>query len=152
MNWSGLSRGRQLLLVSSVLLLIDSFFKWQKACFGDICAGVSGWHGFWGVVMGLLTIVLIAWLIVAAMNLVDAKVGVDHHVLEAAIAGLLTLVVIIKFLTANELRAWPSWVGLILGLLIGVGAYLRFSEGPTDVRAHNPATTGAAPPPPPPPA
>jgi hypothetical protein len=145
MNWSGLSLGRQILLVSGVLLLIDSFLKWQQACFGSICAGVSGWHGFWGVVMGLLTIALIAWLIVAILNLANLSLGIADNVIEAGVAVLLTVVVIIKFLTANELRHWPAWIGLILGLAIGAGGFLRFGEGATTR-----APSAAAPPPPPP--
>lgn len=148
MNWSGLSLGRQVLLVSSVLLLIDSFLHWQEVCAGGHCfGGVSGWHGFWGVIMGLLTIALIAWLVVAIMNLVNLSLGIADNMIEAIVAWVLTAVVIIKFLTANEFRHWPSWIGLILGIVIAVGGWLRFSEADAPARA---TATPSAPPPPPP--
>jgi hypothetical protein len=139
MNWSGLSLGRQILLVSSVVLLIDSFLHWQAA--GPY--GVSGWHGFWGVVMGLLTIALLAWLIVAILNLANLSLGIADNMIEALLAWVLTAVVVIKFLTANEFRHWPAWIGLLLGIIIAVGGWLRFSEGTAPAR-----TTTTAPPPP----
>jgi len=57
--------GRQLILGAGVLLLLDTFLDWQhvSASFGGVTVGggQSAWHGFWGVIMGLALIVLLAW-------------------------------------------------------------------------------------------
>src|SRR6478736_888940 len=55
-----LALGRQLILVGGVLLIIDSFFAWQKITFNGIgiSASASAWHG-WGVLMALLTIAIV---------------------------------------------------------------------------------------------
>jgi hypothetical protein len=96
---------------------------------GSRCAGVSGWHGAAGVILGLLTLALLVWELLGAfapdvtknMNLPDGLIG-------AGLAGLVAIFVLIKFLSANEFRHWPEWVGLLLGIAIAAGAWLRFSE------------------------
>jgi hypothetical protein len=148
-DWRGLSTGRQVLLVSGLLLFIDLFFQWQQVCasapgFGTHCAGVSGWHGI-GVLTGLLTIALLAWELIGALgvDLGDAMRNLPTALISAALAAAVALFVIIEFLTHNEFRHWPAWVGLVLGIVIAVGAWLRFSESPTT------APTPSAPPAPP---
>jgi hypothetical protein len=39
---------------------------------------------------------------------------------------------VLKFLTANELRRWPEWVGLVLALAIGYGGWLAYNEARGD--------------------
>jgi uncharacterized membrane protein len=42
---------------------------------------------------------------------------------------------VIKFLVDNEARHWPSWVGLILAIVIGFGGFLRWSgDSPKEMR------------------
>ncbi|MDX6494012.1 MAG: hypothetical protein QOH02_1947 [Gaiellaceae bacterium] len=135
MDWANWSMSRKILLPASALLLIFmSFFDWQQTCVtiptvGSRCAGVSGWHGAAGVILGLLTLALLVWELLGAfapdvtknMNLPDGLIG-------AGLAGLVAIFVLIKFLSANEFRHWPEWVGLLLGIAIAAGAWLRFSE------------------------
>jgi hypothetical protein len=135
MDWANWSMSRKILLPASALLLIFmSFFDWQQTCVtiptvGSRCAGVSGWHGAAGVILGLLTLALLVWELLGAfapdvtrnMNLPDGLIG-------AGLAGLVAIFVLIKFLSANEFRHWPEWVGLLLGIAIAAGAWFRFSE------------------------
>src|SRR5215217_5698960 len=72
-QWNALPLSRKLLLGAGLLLLIDTFFAWQKVSVGiggvEIAsAKANGWHGFFGVVMGLLTIALLAWVIARALG------------------------------------------------------------------------------------
>jgi hypothetical protein len=54
-----LSTGTKIVLAAGLLLLIDTFFAWQEvsASIGGVevaSASANAWHGFWGVVMGLM--------------------------------------------------------------------------------------------------
>ena len=60
-NLNALSLGRKLVLGAGVLLLIDTFLHWQEVSFGGLSGGQTAWHGFWGVLLGLMTVVLLAW-------------------------------------------------------------------------------------------
>ena len=62
-NLSTLSRGTQILAAAGVLLLIDMFLDWQSIDVGPFSVGENAWSGFWGIVMGLGLLVLLAWVI-----------------------------------------------------------------------------------------
>lgn len=129
-RFNALSRGMQVMLVGSVLLLIDSFFDWQQVSgtvFGEeISAGASGWHGV-GFIMGILTIVLIAWIVVR-LAAAHVKLPVSDAMTGALLGFLILLFTVIKFFVDNEARHWPAWVGLILAVVIAVGAWWAVQE------------------------
>ena len=129
-RFNALSRGMQVMLVGSILLLIDSFFDWQQVSgtvFGqEISAGASGWHGV-GFIMGILTIVLIAWIVVR-LAASDVKLPVSDAMTGALLGFLILLFTVIKFFADNEARHWPAWVGLILAFVIAVGAWWAVQE------------------------
>jgi hypothetical protein len=147
-DWGGLSTGRKVLLVGGVLLVIDLFLHWQSKDIGPITVSRSGWHGI-GVLVGLLTLAMIAWEMIGALgvDLGDAVRNLPTNLISAALAAAVTLFTIIEFLTHNEIRSWPAWIGLILAIVIAVGGWLRFSEGET---AATPTTSTTTPPPTPP--
>jgi hypothetical protein len=130
MDWANWSMSRKILLPASALLLIFmSFFDWQQFCSGPICAGVSGWHGGAGVILGILTLALLVWeLLGAFVPDVTRNMNLPEGLIGAGVAGLVAIFVLIKFLSANEFRHWPEWIGLLLGIAIAVGAWFRFSE------------------------
>ena len=69
-RFNALSRGSKVMLIAGVLLLIDTFFAWQQVEVEEfgIEASQNAWHGFWGVLLGLLTIAMIAWIVAGAMG------------------------------------------------------------------------------------
>ena len=132
---SALGRGTQIMLLGSVLLLIDTFLPWQKfgneeireaveAVGGDLSP--SAWRGFLGWVMGLILIVLLAWLAVRI-----ASVNIPLPVSTAMTAGLLgTLILffaLIKNLADDESTIW-SYIGVGLAVVIAVGAWQQIQE------------------------
>lgn len=127
-RFNKLSRGMQIMLVGSVLLLISTFFNWQEVSFEFLgesaSSGVSGWHGFLGVVMGLLTIVLIAWL-VARLAAVDIPVPVS--LTGAVLAFLIFACALIKNLVDDYSTFW-SYLGVAFAALVAVGAWLQIQE------------------------
>ena len=115
------------MLVGGVLLLIDSFFHWQSVSIGPITASRNAWHG-WGVIAGLLTIVLVVWL-AARVAAADLRLPVSDTLAGAALAVLILLFTFLKFIVDNEFRTFWAWLGLILAVLIAVGAWLQVQMG-----------------------
>lgn len=163
---SSAALGARLLLGASTLLVVDLFFSWQNACanagpFGKICGSLSGWHGI-GILVGILAIALIVWEGVQLAG-VAPKLGVAPALVSAGLAAATALFALIEFLSHSQARSWPAWIGLVLAVAIGVGAFRRFAEaggksalgpaiggggaaGPTPPAA---SSTPPAPPPPP---
>ena len=123
-----LSMPAQAVLAGTVLYIIFSFFDWQQACFGSACAGVSEWHGGGGTITVLSAFLLLAWEIVRLLNVRINVGGVSPGLISFGLTLLLLLLTIITFLTHNELRHWPAWIGLILAIGIAVAGFMRSKE------------------------
>jgi hypothetical protein len=132
-RFNALGRGAQLMLIGGVLLLIDLFLPWQD--FGNefsdavgVDASFSGWRGVGGVLVGLLTIVLLAWLIVRLAS-VNVPLPVSTAMTAAIIGTLILIFTVIKLLTilGDEATIW-AWVGLALAIVIAVGSFMTVQE------------------------
>jgi hypothetical protein len=157
-RFNALGRGMQVMLVGSVLLLITTFFNWQEVEFdlgplGEGSAGQSAWNGFWGFVMGLLTIVLLAW-IVARLAGVEIPIPVSAAMTSAILAFLILIFAVMKNLTDDYSTFW-SYLGIAFAALIALGAWLQIQEsggveslkGEIPSMASSSSTTAATPPP-----
>jgi hypothetical protein len=146
-----LPREVQVVLGGAVLYLIFSFFNWQQVSVLTITAGRSEWVGV-GVIAGLLSIALLLW---EAARAFDVKVqlgSLTPGLVSVALALLLLLFTVITFLSHNEARHWPAWVGLILSVVIAAAAFGRAREEGVEMPDLQSATRGhggSAPPPPP---
>jgi hypothetical protein len=140
-----LSRGMQIAAASAILLLLDSFLNWQSVDLPDPLGSVgqSAWHGFWGVVMGLLVLAFIAWLAVRLFGVRLPELPVPEKTITLVVAALILIFAVIKVLS-DDYRAWPAWVGIILAAGCVAGAYLMYQE--PDM-AEAPAAPAAPPPP-----
>lgn len=134
MDLRSVSLGHRIVAGCAAALFIDMLFTWQGVSILGTTVGVSGWHGLNGVILGLLTTALVAWevLLLLAERAADLRrrVPVPAELVSAALAGGVLVFGILKFVTANEVRRWPSWVGLVLALAIGYGGWLVRSEAP----------------------
>ena len=149
MSWSRMSAASKVLLIGSVLLFIDLFLPWYKASVGGLSATASGWHGPLGVLVGILVIVII---VMEALILLDMPVNVGTPVMrnqiEAGIALAVLVLTILHFLLKPSSGfalvhvGWEiwAWIGLILGIVIGYGGWLRWQEA--KVTTPPPATGG----------
>ncbi|HZN21373.1 MAG TPA: hypothetical protein VFB57_02295 [Gaiellaceae bacterium] len=167
-RFNALGRGAQIMLVGAILLLIDLFLPWQDFDVGGIAdelgvdATWSGWHGFAGVVLGLLTIIVLAWCIVRLAS-VDIPLPVSTAMTAALLGTLVLIFAIIKMLSilGDEQTIW-AWIGLVLAIVIAVGAFQTVQEaGGVDTLRTEASSLGsssaqtapaATTPPPPPPA
>ena len=141
-RFNALGRGAQLMLAAGVLFLISTFFNWQEVDIGPVEAGQSAWHGFWGVVMGLLAIVLVAWLIARVAG-IDIPLPVSAVLISAVLAVLIFVFALIKVLTDDFVSTW-AWIGLVLAALIVVGAWLEVqAAGGVDALRSEATTLGS---------
>jgi hypothetical protein len=157
---NALSNGTKLMAAAGILLFIDLFLSWQKTCIdtpiGDVCGKKSGWGGFWGVLLGLLTIALLIWLAIeiAQVDMSSVNLPVTNTMLTLGVGVLVLVVAVIKLLTilGDASTIW-SYIGVGLAALIAVGAYMNSQEaGESPFRSSSaeppPPDTTAAPPPP----
>jgi hypothetical protein len=134
-DMSRLSTASKILLGGSILLLIDSFLSWQRACAGNdffnICISRSMWNGdgaIFGVIGGLLLIALILWEAMGLVNM-DMNLGMSRSKISAYLGFGVLGFVVLKFIFAmTESPAYGAFIGLILALAIGYGAWMRFQE------------------------
>ena len=127
----GLSLGRKLILGSGLLLLIDTFLNWQSVSVRVsgvtvVSAGQSAWHGFWGVLLGLLTLAILLWVGAQVLG-VALPANIPTGLVTLALGGLIVLFALLKTLTESY-RAWPSYVGIVLAAGVAYGAWLAFQE------------------------
>src|SRR5579862_9360217 len=126
MDFSKLTLGSKIVAGAGILLLVDSFFHWQEVNFGPISAGVTMWHG-WGVLIGLTLLAILAW---EAVQLTETKIAVgplSPTMVTMLLAALLVLFTLIKVLSNDYVATW-AWVGLVLSIAVGVGAWLNMQE------------------------
>jgi len=146
-RFNALGRGAQMMLVAGVLLFIDMFLAWQRVDlpepFNDYTR--KGWYGAAGIILGLLTIVLLAWLIVRLAS-VDIPLPVSTAMSAAVIATLILIFAIIKLLSilGDKQTIW-AWVGLVLAIVIAVGAFQAVQEagGVDHLRTEATSLTGS---------
>jgi hypothetical protein len=129
-RFNALGRGAQLMLVGAVLLLITTFFHWQEIDLEilgvDASPGVSAWDDIGGIIMGLLTIVLIAWL-VARLAAVEIPIPLSAAMTSGILAFLIFIFALLKNLTDDYSTFW-SYLGLAFAALIAVGAWIQIQE------------------------
>jgi hypothetical protein len=139
---SKLTMASKIVLISGILLIIDSFLSWQRICvdlgalgLGSRCAGASAWGGsggFAGVIMGIALIVLVIW---EAVQLAGMAGNVNLPVAPSKGSAYLGFVIavfgILKFIIVLTSSIKPSlfgWIGLVLLVAIGYGSWMKFQE------------------------
>ena len=152
---SALSRGAQIMLGAGVLLFISLFLPWQDFDVGNIAeelgidASFNAWHGFWGWMLGLLTIVLLAWLVVR-IAAVDVPLPVSSAMLAGLLGTLILFFAVIKNLVDDESTIW-SYIGVLLAIAVAYGAWHQIQEAggvetlKTEASSMRPPSSGSEP-------
>lgn len=136
-----LSRETQVVLGGTVLYLVFSFFDWQQVSVFGITAGDSEWNGI-GIVAGLLAIFVLAWEALRFFG-VKLELGVSTALVSVSAILLLLVFTVITFLSHNEARHWPAWIGLILSIVVAIAGVVRARE--EGVQMPHPPTRPASP-------
>jgi hypothetical protein len=138
-NLKALGRGTQIMTVSAVLLLLVSFFRWQEIDLGVVSAGVSAWDDFLGILMGILAIVLIAR-IAARLAAVEIPIPLSFATTSFVLGVLIAAFAVIKNLTDDYSTFW-SYLGVVLAILVAVGAWMEVKEAGGMEMMRNEATS-----------
>jgi len=125
-NLKALGRGTQVMFIAAVLLLIVMFFHWQEVDTALGSFGQNAWHGFWGVVMGILTIVLVAR-IAARLAAVEVPIPLSFATTSFVLGILIAICAVLKLLTDDYRNFW-AFVGVVLAIAVAVGAWLEVQE------------------------
>jgi hypothetical protein len=130
-DMSNLSSANRILLVSSLLLLIDSFLPWQHHCVAGVCSGTNAWAGpagFLGVLMALSALGLLVFIVSSVLGAASA-LGAREVQVATWLAGGAVVFGVLRFLFAlfNH-AALFAWVGLVLLIVVAYGAYMRTQE------------------------
>ena len=125
-NLSTLSRGTQVIVAAGVLLLIDTFLEWQSVEVGPFSVGQNAWNGFWGIIMGLGLIVLLAWVIARVFD-VKLPTGLPEGPIVVGLGALVFVFALLKNLIDDYSTIW-SYIGVVLAAGVAYGAWLRFQE------------------------
>ena len=142
-DMSKMSTAEKLLAGGSILLLIDSFFPWQRSCASDIlgdlgdlggfdaCVSFTMWGGsgsFAGLIAGLLAIALV---VAGVLSMTGSMANMNMGSMSAdKLVGFLGLGVagfgLLKFLlVVTNAPGWAAFVGLVLLIAIGYGAWQK---------------------------
>ena len=130
-RFNALGRGTQIMVVAGVLLFIDLFLRWQEVEFdlgplGEGSAGVSAWDNFLGIILGLLMIVLLAWVAVRLAS-IDIPLPVSTAMTAALLGVLIVFFAVVKNLTDDYSTIW-SYIGVVLAIIVAVGAFQTVQE------------------------
>jgi hypothetical protein len=130
-----MSTGSKILIGGCLLLFISLFFPWQGVdlagldeLFGDLPdANVSGFNGL-GMIVAILAVATIAWEGMLAAGVKINMGTTSPALIGAGLGGATAVFTIIAFLTKLTAIKWGAFLGLILGLVVAYGAYMRFQE------------------------
>ena len=125
------TRGQRILLVSSLLLLVDSFLPWEAGSFeaGRFTVSLpskNGWEGV-GILAGLLVVALLVWEIGQLTGRAGA-VPVPAATTSALLAGGILLATVARVIAADDVRRYGAWFGLVLAFAVGYGGWIRLTE------------------------
>ena len=129
MDISKLSHGAKVVLVAGIVFLITSFFNWFEV--KNTSYGESMWHGI-GFLAGILLIALVVWQGIRLAN-IELELGVTPSMITAVLAVLLFIFTLIRFIAKPgggfadsfvDRTIW-AWIGLILSIVIVVGAWMN---------------------------
>jgi hypothetical protein len=131
-DMSKMSTASKILLGGGILYFIDLFLQWQRVCFSVVgasaCGGVNGIHGI-GILNMLIVLAIIGMevIVLAGMN-VEMGTPQMRSTVEAGLAGGLLVFTLLKILIDNDFISWPSYLGVVLAIVIAYGGWMRWQE------------------------
>lgn len=131
-DMSKMSTASKILLGGGILYFIDLFLQWQRVCFSVVgasaCGGVNGIHGI-GILNMLIVLAIIGMevILIAGMN-VEMGTPQMRSTVEAGLAGALLVFTLLKILIDNDFISWPSYLGVVLAIVIAYGGWMRWQE------------------------
>jgi hypothetical protein len=137
------SPATMILVLGGFLMFVDTLLAWQSVDVGDQTFTRNAWHGFWGVILGLLSIAFLAN-VVTQFGIIELKLKLPHRLFSIILAPAILVFAVIKNIDDSH-SGWASYAGIVLAALITYGAWLGWKEKPGKEKAEPPAALPAAP-------
>jgi hypothetical protein len=130
--------GTKVLAAAGTLLFVDLFMTWQEVAldFGpgaEVTRSLDAWDS-WGLLIGLLTLALLAGVVVRQTNDELAALG-GRWELAALVVTALVLVIVLAKSVRDDGSAWASYAGALLASLMTLGACLDWARARSEEAA-----------------
>jgi hypothetical protein len=135
-----------LLVLGAFLMLIDTLLAWQSINVGGLSYSRNAWHGFFGVVLGLLSVAFFLNALVQG-GIVESRYRLPHRHLAVVLAPAILVFALIKNIDDSH-SAWASYVGIVVAAAITYAAIQAWKAPPEPAatEAAAPAAPAALPP------
>src|SRR5262245_44927008 len=84
-----------LLVLGAFLMLIDTLLAWQSIDVGGLSYSRNAWHGFFGVILGLLSVAFFLNALVQG-GIVESRYRLPHRHLAVVLAPVILVFALIK--------------------------------------------------------
>jgi hypothetical protein len=133
-----LTLGARIIALSGLLLFIDSFIPWFRACAdftalggGKICGSHNAWNNVLSLLAVLIALALVVLVVVEAMgNQLPAVGSLSWGQLYAIGAGVVALFVLLQVIIGDDgvSRSVGAYLGIVFAAGIAYGGFLRMRE------------------------
>ena len=115
-----------ILVTGGFLMFVDTLLAWQSVDVGRLTYTRNAWHGFWGIILGLLSI---GFLVNAATQagVVELKIRLPHRSMSVLLAVAILVFAVVKAIRDDN-SGWASYVGIVLAVAITLAALNAWKE------------------------
>jgi hypothetical protein len=139
------SLGMLIIVGGGFLMLIDTLLAWQSVTVNNLTYSRNAWHGFWGIILGLMSVAFLASAISHA-KIIEFKFRFPDRYLMIILGPAILVFSVIKTIVDDN-SGWASYVGILLAAVITWGAWMIWNEKPVESETPTAAPAAADPPP-----
>ncbi len=134
-----------ILVGGGLLMLVDTLLGWQSIDVGGLTYSRNAWHGFVGIVLGLMAVAFFLNAIAQA-EIVEVSLRLPHRLIAMILAPAIFVFAVIKNIDDDH-SAWPAYVGFVLAGALTYGAWTELRKT-HEVKAAKTAVVAPTPSPP----
>ncbi|MCB2224445.1 MAG: hypothetical protein KQH83_09790 [Actinobacteria bacterium] len=153
MDFSKLSTGAKIALIAGIVLIIDIFLPWYGVAGFSINAFDSGFPAWFGVLLGLAAVVVLALKI---FDITDIAVGpFKAEQIALMLAALSTIFLLLRLVTETDFMKFGLFIGIAAAAALTYGSFMAMKEAGLDMpdmddfKSFGGGGDGTPPPPPP---
>jgi hypothetical protein len=119
-----------LLFLGGFLIFIDTLLPWQAVTVGKLTYSRNAWHGFWGLILGLMSL---AFLVNVAfqVGIFEFRFRLPYRLVSIVLAPAMLVFAAIKTINDDN-SAWASYSGIALAGALVVVALLSWKVKPAE--------------------
>jgi hypothetical protein len=113
-----------LLFLGGWLMFIDTLLPWQAVTVGKLTYSRNAWHGFWGLILGLMSLALLVN-VAFQVGIFEFRFRLPYRLVSIALAPAILVFAAIKTINDDN-SAWASYSGIALAGVLVVVALLSW--------------------------